>query len=111
MFIHPSIMFRIKVIDEVGLYPTNYKYAEDYAYFFKIIKKLKTANINKILLQYEVNPKGLSINKRKQQLRSRLKIILDNFDGSFYAFYGLFRNLILYFLPYSLIFLLKRFLK
>jgi len=109
MFIHPSVMFRVKVIEEVGLYPTNYKYAEDYYYFFKIIKKLKAVNINKILLRYEVNPKGLSITKRKQQLRSRLKIILDNFDYSFYAFYGLFRNLILYFLPYSLIKILKRF--
>ena len=108
MFIHPVVMFRTKVIEEVGFYPTNYKNAEDYAYFFRISKRFKVANIDRVLLKCEVNPKGLSLSKRKQQIKSRLRVIHDNFDFSIYAFYGLLRNSILYFSPYFLVELLKR---
>ena len=111
MFIHPSVMFRTAIIDIVGYYPTNYKNAEDYAFFFKIAKTLKVANIPEILLDYEVNPQGLSISKRKQQLKSRLKVIVDNFDFSIYATYGILRNLLIYFLPYSFIEPLKKVIK
>jgi glycosyltransferase involved in cell wall biosynthesis len=110
VFIHPSVMFRTEVVKYIGFYPTDRKNAEDYAFFFKIIKKFKSANIPKVLLIYEVNPTGLSLSKRKLQIKSRIRVILDNFDGSIYAWYGLFRNLILYFLPYKFVeFLKKRF--
>ncbi|RMA93304.1 glycosyltransferase [Hydrogenothermus marinus] len=110
-FIHPSVMFKTEIIKEIGFYPTNRKNAEDYAYFFNIVKNYKVANIPKILLKYEINPQGLSISKRKIQLKNRIKVILDNFDFSFYAFYGLLRNIFIYFLPYSFIEKLKIWLK
>jgi len=108
MFVHPAVLFRVDIIKEVGFYPLNYKNAEDYAYFFKIVRNFNTANINKFLLKCEINPKGLSLSKRKQQIKSRLKVILSNFNFSLYAFYGLFRNIVLWFLPYKLVELLKR---
>ncbi|WP_038056393.1 glycosyltransferase [Thermodesulfobacterium hydrogeniphilum] len=108
MFIHPSVMFRTQAIDIIGYYPTDRKNAEDYAYFFRFVRNFKTANIDKILLKCEVNPAGLSLSKRRLQIKSRIKVILDNFDLSFYAFYGLFRNLLLLFIPYKLVELLKR---
>ena len=37
MFLHPTIMLSIDIIPKIGLYPTNYEAAEDYAYFFKIV--------------------------------------------------------------------------
>jgi glycosyltransferase involved in cell wall biosynthesis len=108
MFIHPSVMFRTKAIKKIGFYPTNKKNAEDYAYFFKFVKNFKTANIDKFLLKCEVNPKGLSLSKRKLQLKSRIKVILDNFEPSLWCIYGLLRNLIIYFMPYPLIEVLKK---
>lgn len=108
VFIHPSIMLRIDVINHIGNYPINYKYAEDYAYFFKIVKRYQTANINEILVQCESNPQGISESKRRIQLHSRLRIIIENFKWSYYPIVGLIRNLIIYCLPYSLIKRMKR---
>jgi len=106
-FTHPAIMFRTEAIEQMGYYPTNYPAAEDYAYFFRFVTKLRTANIPEILIDYEINPAGISLSKRKKQIASRLRVILDNFDFSLYAIYGLVRNTMLYFLPYSVIEALK----
>jgi len=107
-FAHPSVMFRVKAINIVGLYPTNKKAAEDYAYFFKFVQKFKTANLPKILLKYEINPNGISQSKRKQQILSRIQIIIENFNFSTYASLGLMKNCLLYILPNRLILLLKK---
>ena len=39
MFLHPTVMFCSSIINEIGYYPTEYKAAEDYAFFFKIVQK------------------------------------------------------------------------
>lgn len=108
MFMHPSVMFRAEVIQTIGYYPLHYDAAEDYAYFFKIVNKYETANIQEFLLHYEINPKGISVSKRKQQVASRIKVILDNFYFGFYPIYGLLRSLVLYVMPQNLIAALKK---
>jgi glycosyltransferase involved in cell wall biosynthesis len=108
MFLHPTVMFSEEIIAIVGKYPTNYKAAEDYAFFFKIVKKFETANLPEFLLQYEINPLGISFSKRKVQVWSRIKVIKDNFYFGFWPVYGIIRNLILYILPHSIIQKIKR---
>lgn len=107
MFIHPTVMFRAEVLGKVGKYPTNYEAAEDYAYFFEILKHYKGANINQFLVECELNPNGISIKKRKRQIISRIRLIIKNFKLGVYPIYGLVRNLIIYLLPYNAIVLLK----
>jgi len=111
MFIHPTVFFRTIVLDSVGYYPTNYPAAEDYAYFFKIIRKHKTANIPEYLLNVEVNTHGISSVRRKKQVKSRIQVILDNFYFGFWPVYGLIRNLLLLFMPRKLTTTLKTILK
>ena len=108
MLIHPSIMFSIDILTSIGLYPTNHKSAEDYAFFFSIIKKYKAANINQYLIQIEINEEGISLSRRKQQVKSRINIIQENFYFGFYPVFGLLRNYILYYMPYKLILHLKK---
>lgn len=108
MLIHPTVMFRIDILKSIGLYPTQYKYAEDYAFFFKILNKFKVENLNNFLVQIEINKNGLSIKKRKQQVKSRIKIIKKYFYFGFYPIYGLIRSYILLYTPYSFILYLKR---
>ena len=108
MFLHPSVMFKAEVITILGKYPINYKAAEDYAFFFKIIKVFKTANLQEFLLQYEINPSGISFSKRKLQVWSRIRVIKDNFYFGFWPMYGILRNVILYILPNSIIQKIKR---
>ena len=110
MHIHPTIMFKNKMLETTGLYPTKYKAAEDYAFFFKVINKFLVANIDEVLVKCELNPKGISSRYRKQQAKNRIKIILDNFYVGFYPIYGLFRSIILYILPLKLLINLKRIL-
>ncbi len=108
MMIHPSVMFRTEAVDIIGYYPTDKKNAEDYAYFFKFVKNFKVANINQVLTKCEIDPKGLSLSKRRLQIKNRIKIIWDNFDFSIYAFYGLVRNSIMLFVPYPIVEKIKK---
>lgn len=97
MFIHPTVVFRKEVIEKIGYYPTNYKSAEDFAYFFNIVKRLKSENYPEILLDYVIDATSISALKRKRQVKNRIKITLKHFRFGFYPIYGLLRNLILLF--------------
>lgn len=109
MFLHPAVMFATDILTRIGRYPINYKAAEDYAFFFKIVKEFETANLPELLLQYEINPSGISVSNRKVQVWSRIRLIKDNFYLGFWPVFGMLRNLILYFLPLSIIQKIKRF--
>jgi glycosyltransferase involved in cell wall biosynthesis len=111
MFVHPCVMFKVDVIDTVGKYPTNYKSAEDYAYFFEFVKRYEVANINEALVQIEINPNGISISRRNQQVRNRLRIMLKHFYFGFWPIYGFLRSIILYSIPYSIILKIKKIVK
>lgn len=108
MFLHPCVMFRISVLNDIGYYPTKYEAAEDYAYFFNILKKYETYNLQQFLINYEINPNGISISKRKKQVKNRIKIIKDNFYFGFWPMYGLIRNYVLLSIPNGLILKLKK---
>lgn len=108
-FCHPAIMFKVEAINDIGYYPLDRKAAEDYAYFYQFVQKFKTANIAKVLLDCEINPNGISLKSRKKQIKSRIKIILDNFKHNPNTYYGLIRNIVIYIIPYKFIEFLKRY--
>lgn len=108
MFIHPSVAIRTIAIDKIGYYPLEFKAAEDYAYFFKFVKKFKTANYPEILVHIEANPQGISSRKRKLQVYNRIRIMLKYFYFGYYPIYGIVRNLVLYFTPLCILNYLKR---
>src|SRR5690606_7943752 len=95
MFIHPSVMFKSSLIKEVGYYPYAYEAAEDYAFFFNIIKYNKTANLGEYLISYQIDPNSISSVKRKKQVLSRIKVICKHFYFGYYPIVGLIRNFIL----------------
>lgn len=93
----PSAMLKTEVVAQIGYYPTEYKIATDYGYFFKIIKKFKVENINTPLIDYVVDENSISTKKRKKQVKTRIRIILKHFYFGFYPIYGLLRNILLLF--------------
>lgn len=111
MFTHPTVMFSRDVIDNVGFYPTTYPAAEDFAYFFAIMKQYKAVNIPQFLVFCEINAEGISLQRRKDQLKSRMKILKEEFYWGFYPCYGLVRNFIISKLPYTVIYTIKRMLR
>ena len=110
-FTHPTVIFKSEVIESVGLYPTNYPAAEDYAYFFSIIKKHYASNIEESLVACTIDPNGISTRKRRIQIKSRLSVIMKNFSINQYSIYGLFRSAVLLYTPRSFTVYLKKLLK
>ncbi|MBS3737489.1 MAG: glycosyltransferase [Psychroflexus sp.] len=108
MFVHPSVIFKTSILKDIGYYPTTYKAAEDYAFFFKVVKQFKTANIAKPLVDYVIDPNSISSQKRKVQVKSRIKIILNHFYFGYYPIYGLFRNILLLFVSRNFTTVLKK---
>lgn len=111
MLIHPAILFETSILETTGFYSTKHKSAEDYAFFFAISKNFRMANIGQYLTQIEINENGISIQKRKQQVKARIQIIEENFYFGYYPIYGLIRNYILLFMPYNAILSIKKRIK
>lgn len=107
MLIHPTLFFRSEIIHKVGLYPTEYKNAEDYAFFFKILPHFKFANIDKELVQIELNTKGISATGREKQIKSRISLIKENFYFGFYPIMGFLRSILILKMPNGVIEMLK----
>ena len=100
MFIHPTVMFRTKALEVIKEYPYDYPAAEDYAFFFKFVQIFQTANIPEVLIRFEINPHGgISSTRRKAQVKSRIKIVMENFEWNYYPIVGLARNSLLLLIP------------
>ncbi|WP_186525791.1 glycosyltransferase [Seonamhaeicola sediminis] len=107
-FIHSSVMFRTDVVKAVGFYPTNYPALEDYAFFFKIIKKFKATVVEKTLVEYEYNPEGISIKRRGEQTKSRIKLLMNEYKFGLFTTIGLVRAFITFVLPFKLLLFFKK---
>lgn len=105
--IHPSVMYRVSIVKEIGVYPVNFKAAEDYAYFFEIAKQSKVANIPKFLTTTEHTQNGITNRNKKVQNRSKLKIVMTYGKKDFYLLYGILRNLLLIYTPAKLVYRVK----
>ena len=106
-FIHPSIMFRAEILNKVGFYPEEYATLQDHAFFFKVIKYYKLSIVNQVLLEYEVNPNGISSIKRKSQAKNRIKLLLNEYKFELYPTVGLLRSFITYLMPQKILLFLK----
>lgn len=109
MFVNPTVVFCSSILDVVTEYPEKYRHAaQDYAFFFKVIKHFKCANLPEVLLDYISDENSISTKKRKLQVKNRIKIIMENFNLGIYPIYGLLRSVILYFFSRSTTSFVKR---
>lgn len=107
-FVHPSVMLRVEVIEKLGLYTYNYPALEDHAYFFRVIKNFKVAILPKFLLEYEINPNGISSKFRRAQTKSRIKLLFNEYKFNIVATIGLLRAIFTYLLPQNFLIFLKK---
>lgn len=109
MFLNPSVVFYTEILKTVGNYPHKYRRAaQDYAFFFKVIKFYKAENLPLVLMDYIVDPNSISTTRRRLQVKNRIKIILDNFYFGVYPIAGIFRSVILYLFPRWITTLVKK---
>jgi glycosyltransferase involved in cell wall biosynthesis len=98
-FIHPSVMFRKELLHDIGLYPENYPHCEDYAFFFKIIKKHEAVIFPEILLVSEISREGVSAQNRTRQIFSRMQVVNKFGSNTLFKIGGLFKLLLLLLVP------------
>lgn len=110
-FMHPAVMFRVSALALVGRYDYDVPAAEDYAFFYKFLEAGEVANLPDVLIDYELDPGGISLAKRHTQLASRLVIQRRHSDGSLAARAGIARTMVLQRVPYSLVFRVKKALR
>ena len=108
VFIHPTVMWRSEITKIVGVYPENYPHTEDYAFFYEIISKVEAAVLPADLVICEINPQGISLHYRKEQLRSRIKVIRRYGKSWYFRLLGTLRLWILLMVPYRMILEIKK---
>lgn len=111
MFVHPSVMMRLDAVEALGGYPTNREAAEDYALFFKLLERGRGANLPEPLVDYVVSDRSISSRKRRRQLLSRGRVLLDHWQPTVRCHYGLVRTALMFLMPRTLTTWLRRFIK
>lgn len=110
--IQESFPVDVSALEKVGFFPEKYnRNAEDYAFFYNFSKVYPTANIPEFLLNYVVDPNSISSRKRKEQVKNRIKINLENLHFGILPIYAVLQNIIIYFIPRKAMIQLKKFLK
>lgn len=109
IFIHPTVMWRSDVTRKAGIYPENFPHAEDYGFFYEIISRGKAAVIPAYLVICEINPKGLSLFFRQEQLKSRMRVVRQYGKNRLYSLMGIVKLWILLAVPYKFVLQTKNF--
>lgn len=107
--LHPTVMLRMRALDNAGTYSTAYPAAEDYELFFRLMRHARVAIIGEPLTTLEVAPGGISLRRRRAQLWSRLRVQWRYFDRRRWESYGgVVLTLALLLVPNRLVLVLKR---
>jgi glycosyltransferase involved in cell wall biosynthesis len=103
VFIHPTVMWRAGTTQEIGVYPEDFPHAEDYGFFYEIISRAEATVLPAELVICEINPQGISLHYRKEQLNSRIKVIRQYGKNRLLRLIGVLKLKILLAIPYKLI--------
>ena len=103
-FVHSGVMYRTEVIRAVGDYGHAFPAAEDYELFWRIARQFRVAMIGEVLMRCELNPAGISVQKRRRQSASLLRVRLHYFDPLIPESYvGVLRGALAYALPLEMV--------
>ena len=108
VLIHPTVMMKKRVIEEVGRYSMRLEACEDYDLFWRILRQYEGMNIPEVLTFCEQNAKGISSGNRRGQLWSKLRIQLAHFSLSCEAAAGVAVTVVGLILPYALVRRMRR---
>ena len=106
LFIHPTVMWRASVTKHVS-YPYEFPHAEDYGLFYNMVNTVKCAVLPEKLVTCRINPKGLSLQHRREQLKSRIKVVRHYGSNTILTALGIMRLKLLMLVPYRVIVAIK----
>lgn len=107
LFIHPTVMWRATVHDKVPAYPADLPHAEDYGFFCEILKHGPAAILPEELVTCAIDPQGLSLRHRRQQLKSRIKTVQRYQNSKLLGLLGALKVSLMLLIPYRIVLLLK----
>ena len=108
VFMHATVMFRVSAMKDVGYYPTNFEYAEDYAFFWKLLNAGRGTIINEYLVTCELNKSGISYRNKSKQLFARARVIKTFGKSIVLKMFAYMRLLLLFILPKEITLQLKK---
>lgn len=108
VFIHPTVMFKATLVKKAGYYRDTFKYAEDYAFFWELIKLGSSHILNEFLVTCAIDDKGISLQNRRQQLDARARIIAAYGTNFLLKIVGILRAKVLHIVPKRLALRLKK---
>jgi len=111
VFIHPTVIFKTNLLEKIGYYPYDFDHAEDYAFFWELLKITRYHILNEFLVTSEINEKGVSFRNRQKQLGSRVRIIDKYGTNPVLKFIGILRINALRLFPKRFILPLKTLIK
>jgi glycosyltransferase involved in cell wall biosynthesis len=97
VFMHATVMFKTGMLRKLGYYPTEFEYAEDYAFFWNWMNAGEVAVLDEFLVLCELNKGGISYKNKNKQLFARCKVI-NAFGKSIALRYAAYLRLLLLFL-------------
>lgn len=102
IFNHSSVVFRKKLLDEIGGYDERYKNSEDYELWLRICSTRKAMILPQTLVEYRLHSNSISSKRLREQLyysiRARIAYIPKyGFSGFFSWFF--FREVLFFTLP------------
>lgn len=81
---HSSVMYKKKLINKIGKYPTNFKYAQDYAFYLKAFKRFKIKILNKKLIKYRAEHEYSETHRRSSQkiiTKEKIRLLLWSYKN------------------------------
>jgi glycosyltransferase involved in cell wall biosynthesis len=98
--LHPGVMYRAAVFQDVGLYSHEFTAAEDYEMFLRIARRHEVGVVPEPLLEYVTRTRSISARRARTQAVSRLRIQFRYFRWSrWICYYGVFRTISTLILP------------
>jgi hypothetical protein len=111
LFIHPTVMFRTCLLKEVGYYPTDFEYAEDYAFFWKLARARESAILTEFLVTCELNKGGISYKNKRNQLLARARVVRTFGSNLVFRLIAYSKLLILFLVPQRMTLQIKKWMK
>ena len=108
VFIHPTVIFPTALLKVVGYYPEGFEHAEDYAFFWKLIKIKQSFVFDKFLVICELNKRGISYRNKRKQLVARGKVVKTFGPNLVLRIIAYIRLAILFILPGGIVLQIKK---
>lgn len=109
IFRHSTFFIRADAIRRIGNYDPDFKLAQDYEMLLRYCRHGKVAIVPDLLIDYVDDPSGLTMQRRRKQLRMRLKAQMRHLDPLVPGWYaGVARTLVTTVVPVSMAKVLSR---